>query len=224
MESIWWHIFDILGTAAFAYSGALVAVSRRMDIFGVFMLSAATAVGGGIVRDMLLGNVPPVAFRTSLYGEIIIAAMAGAMVTVWNIRAKRRFSRMMAALFWLYTICDAVGLGAFSVTGTLLGCHYYPQYGLFAVMLGVWTAIGGGIIRDVFAAKIPFVFRKEVYATASVLGCVVLTGCFYTSFLSLPPASVLACTVTIAVRLLAVKRHWNLPLIHRKRHRPYFFR
>ncbi|WP_288797833.1 trimeric intracellular cation channel family protein [uncultured Megasphaera sp.] len=221
MESFWWHVFDILGTAAFAYSGALVAVSRRMDLFGVFALSSATAVGGGIVRDTMLGNFPPAAFRTSLYVIIIVLAMVLAIITIRNVQVKRKFSRIMPAFFWLYTIFDAIGLGSFSVTGTLLGCHYYPEYSLFAVLLGVLTAVGGGIIRDIFAAKIPFVFRREIYATASLVGSTVLTGCFYTHWLSLAGGAILSFILTVLIRLLAVTFHWNLPLIRRKHRRSF---
>ena len=154
MQSLWWQIFDVLGTAAFALSGALVAVSRRMDLFGIFVLAAATAVGGGIVRDMLLGNIPPAAFKTSVYLWIILVAMVLSIIGVRYIRVSSR-KRLMHGGLVVYLCCDAVGLGSFTVTGTLLGCFYYPAYWILCVTLGVLTAVGGGVIRDVLAGRIP---------------------------------------------------------------------
>ena len=127
MDAIWWHIFDLLGTTAFAVSGVFAALSRRMDLFGIFVLSAATAVGGGIIRDILIGNIPPAAFKNSIYLWIIVGSIVVVTLTVryFNIRMWRRFMSHLSAL---YLLCDAIGLGSFTVTGTLLGCYYYPDY------------------------------------------------------------------------------------------------
>lgn len=146
-----------------------------MDLFGIFVLSAATAVGGGIVRDILIGNIPPAAFKNSIYLWIILGSIVIVTLTVryFNIHMWRRFMGHLSAI---YLLCDAIGLGSFTVTGTLLGCYYYPDYWILDITLGVLTAVGGGVIRDVLAGRIPVVLRTEVYATASLLGSVLLYG------------------------------------------------
>ena len=152
MDAIWWQIFDLLGTTAFAVSGVFAAISRRMDLFGIFVLSAATAVGGGIIRDILIGNIPPAAFKNSVYLWIILGSMAVITIIVryFNIRMWRR---VVGKLSIWYLVCDAIGLGSFTVTGTLLGCFYYPDYWILDITLGVLTAVGGGVIRDVCARR-----------------------------------------------------------------------
>ena len=214
MQSIWWQIFDILGTTAFALSGALAAISRRMDVFGIFVLAAATAVGGGIVRDVLLGSIPPAAFKTSLYLWIILATILLCSMSVRYIRTSshRRFIHYSLAV---YLCCDAVGLGSFTVTGTLLGCFYYPEYWILCVTLGVLTAVGGGVIRDVLAGRIPGVLKQEIYATASIAGALAIWGLYVQQHVSLNLAAVIGFVLTVGLRLVAVYFHWNLPRVKR---------
>lgn len=154
MESVWWLVFDLLGTAAFAISGAFAAISRRMDLFGIFVLSSVTAVGGGVLRDVLLGRIPPAFFRTSIYFWIITGSI---LLTALPLRYLPRHTRrrFMGKFFSLYLASDAVGLGSFTVTGTWLGCYCYPDYWILAITLGVLTAVGGGVLRDVLAGKSP---------------------------------------------------------------------
>ncbi|WP_301963202.1 trimeric intracellular cation channel family protein, partial [uncultured Megasphaera sp.] len=154
MQSIWWQVFDILGTSAFALSGALVAISRRMDLFGIFVLAAATAVGGGIVRDLMLGHTPPSAFRTTLYVWIIALSIVAVVLFIRYVNVSSR-QRLVHQMESIYLVCDAIGLGSFTVTGTLMGFYYYPQYWVLNVTLGVLTAVGGGVVRDVLAGQIP---------------------------------------------------------------------
>lgn len=214
MQSLWWQIFDVLGTAAFALSGALVAVSRRMDLFGIFVLAAATAVGGGIVRDILLGNVPPAAFKTSVYLWIVLAAMLLSIISVRYIRVSSR-KRFMHGGLVVYLCCDAVGLGSFTVTGTLLGCFYYPAYWILCVTLGVLTAVGGGVIRDVLAGRIPGVLRQEIYATASLAGSLAIWWLYVQQGVSVTMVAVMGFSFTVLLRLIAVYFHWNLPRVKR---------
>ncbi|KMO86047.1 membrane protein [Megasphaera cerevisiae DSM 20462] len=221
MQSLWWQIFDVLGTVAFALSGVLVAISRRMDIFGVFVLSAATAVGGGIIRDIILGEIPPSAFRTSMYFWLIISTLCLASISVRYINSGK-WQHMMRYSIHFYLICDAVGLGSFTVTGTLLGCYLYPQYWTLAITLGVLTAVGGGVIRDVLAGRIPGVFKKDIYATASLSGAVVLYLLFISLEMSLNAAAVIGFIFTVAIRLVAVFFHLNLPRVKRKRREQFF--
>lgn len=215
MQSIWWQIFDFLGTAAFALSGSLVAILRRMDIFGIFVLSAATAVGGGIIRDILLGRIPPAAFSSSYYLWIILAM---ACVMSFHVRYDRGHTKtqFFQALNYMYIVCDALGLGSFTVTGTLLGCALYPDLWVLDITLGVITAVGGGVIRDVLAGRIPEVLRQDVYATASLIGAAVLYVLYRHGGFSADGAAITAFVVTVFVRLVAVRFHLNLPHVRRK--------
>ncbi len=214
MQSIWWQVFDILGTTAFALSGVLAAIFRRMDLFGVFVLAAATAVGGGIVRDVLLGSIPPAAFKTSLYLWIILATMLLCSIGVRYIRMSSHRRATHYGLI-IYICCDAVGLGSFTVTGTLLGCFYYPNYWILCVTLGVLTAVGGGVIRDVLAGRIPGVLKQEIYATASIAGALAIWGLYVYQDASINLAAIIGFALTVGLRLVAVYFHWNLPRVKR---------
>lgn len=216
MESIWWQIFDILGTIAFAVSGVLVAVTRRMDIFGSFVLAAATAVGGGIVRDLLIGRIPPTAFRSSLYFWLIIGTIIFTALLLRYVNFSET-SVFMKRSKQIYLLCDAIGLGSFTITGTLLGYSVYPDLWILDITLGVITAVGGGVIRDVLAGMIPGVLKTDIYATAAIVGAIVLYV-----FICLPDVSTVAAAmasfmVTVGIRLLALHFHWNLPHITRRR-------
>lgn len=214
MQSLWWQVFDVLGTIAFALSGTLVAVSHRMDIFGVFVLSAATAIGGGIFRDIIVGNIPPVAFRSGLYIYIILFTMIimSVIIRYFNIRRD-----LMGRLKFLYLISDAVGLGSFTVTGTLLGCTYYPDMWVLAITLGVVTAVGGGVLRDTLSGQIPVIFMRDIYASASIAGAIILYVLLIVFNSTLETAGFISFIVTVMLRLLAVHFHFSLPRVRRKR-------
>ena len=216
MQSLWWQLFDILGTVAFALSGALVAVLRRMDIFGIFVLAAATAVGGGIVRDLILGRIPPAFFQNSMYFWLIIATIG---LTIFFLRYMdtHRRHRLMHASINLYLICDAIGLGSFTVTGTLLGCYMFSDYWVLCIALGLITAVGGGIIRDVLAGRIPATLIQDVYATASFIGAIVLYVLYIPLGQPADVTSIICFAVTVGVRLLAIRYHWNLPRVKRRK-------
>lgn len=214
MQSLWWQLFDILGTTAFALSGTMVAVSRRMDIFGVFVLAAATAVGGGILRDVIIGNIPPAALRSDLYLWIVIITIAVTCAIIRYITMRRD---LMDRFKNVYLISDAIGLGSFTVTGTMLGCSYYPTMWVLAITLGVVTAVGGGVIRDVLAGQVPTIFLQDIYASASLIGSCML----YIAFIILEIPAEISCiigfSVTLILRMLAIHFHWNLPRVRRKR-------
>lgn len=217
MFSFWWHMFDILGTIAFAVSGILVGVLRRMDVFGVFVLSAATAVGGGIIRDILIGRIPPTVFQSSLYFWLIIASIVvmGMVLRYSDLHLHYRWGK-----YWrrIYLLCDAIGLGAFTVTGILLGYFLYPDLWVLNMTLGVITAVGGGVVRDVLAGLIPGVLRREFYAMASLTGA----GSFYVFLfctdMNIGIAVIGSFGLTVGLRLLAIRFNWRVPRI--MRHRP----
>lgn len=204
-----WTFFEIAGTIAFAISGALVGISRRMDIFGMLVLALSTAIGGGIIRDVLVGNIPPNSFKTSIY-IIITAFITLAMFVIyrdrkWRTESKRKFITKS------YLIADALGLASFTVTGTTIGLSKYPEYPMFAVILGLITAIGGGILRDILAQRVPFVLKEEIYALPSIIGGIVyyifaVNGYWYL-------ASPMAFIVVFVLRMIGIKYQLNLPKV-----------
>ena len=201
-------ILDILGTVAFAVSGTIVALEKRTDIFGVVLLGCTTALGGGIFRDMILGNLPPRIF--TYYTDAIIALAVSLLVFLVAALKKDRFRSNEPLINAVVNIFDAVGLGVFVVTGMGIAINlgYYDNIGL-TVFAGVITAIGGGLLRDIMIDEMPFVLKKRVYAIAAIAG-----GIIY--YFLLPPAgstiaSLCGIVSTFAIRILATWFRWNLP-------------
>ena len=206
--TILWIFFEISGTIAFAISGALVGIARRMDIFGILVLALSTAIGGGIIRDVLVGNIPPNSFRTSLY--IILTAITTLIIfiiyrkQILNYTAKRAIRKY-------YLFADTLGLASFTVTGTTIGFDTYPQYPLFAVILGLITAVGGGVIRDVLAQRIPSVLQEEIYALPAIIGGSVylLIADFGYWYLAAP----ISFFTVFIIRLVGIYYRLNLPKV-----------
>ena len=203
-----WYIFDMIGTIAFAISGALVGVARRMDIFGMAVLALATAIGGGIVRDVLLGYFPPNSLRNIVYVTVVISVTIIVFI-IYNSRYRKHAMgpRSRAS----YLLADAVGLASFTVTGASAGFKLYPELPIFIVLLGTITAVGGGIIRDMLAQRIPSVLKEDVYALPSVIGGIV----YYLMVISnwVGEAVYGALPVVLVIRLLAIKYNWSLPKV-----------
>lgn len=196
---MFWEILEIIGTTAFSASGTVVGIKKRLDVFGVGILAITTAVGGGIVRDTLLGNVPPLAFRNPTY--IFLSLAAALIVSFFVVPVVKRKTVML--------FCDALGLGAFTVTGASMALPYDNI--LLVVALGVTTGIGGGILRDIFVREIPQVFKNEIYAIASAVGALA----FYGIHLFIPADYALypAFLIVVAVRLISVYYGINLPRV-----------
>lgn len=194
-------ILDYLGTIAFAVTGASKAISHKADIFGIIVLATVVGVGGGVTRDVIFGRFPT-AFSDPIYVGLTVTC--GILMFFFFRRLKNKMN------IWL--VFDAVGLGVFSILGAsiayqIVGLNFLPM--LFAGMI---TAIGGGILRDVFVREIPIVFVKEVYAVASIIGIVI----FFTllSFdMDVQIASVIGIVFITSIRLLAMKYNWNLPKV-----------
>lgn len=191
---------DLVGTFVFALSGALTAVRARLDLFGVVVLGTVTAIGGGIVRDTLLGRTPPNALRHWYYLAVPLAA---ALVVFWWHPAVARLRRTSI-------VFDAAGLGLFTVTGTRLALNAGIAIA-GACALGLLTGIGGGLLRDVLVREIPIVLvRGELYAVASLAGAVAVCIGKEVDLLG-APWSVGCALLVFAVRVLAVRRHWRVP-------------
>ena len=190
---------DLAGTFVFGLSGATLAVRRDFDIFGILVLSIAAALAGGVIRDVLLGAVPPAAFSDTRY---LLAAIAAAVAAFVGHRAIERMAKPVMVL-------DALGLGLFAVSG----CRKALAFGLdplSAIILGVVTAVGGGALRDILAGDTPRVLREEVYALAALIGAslVVLGG-----MMGLPAGETAIAAVVICAgfRIVSVWRGWNAP-------------
>jgi len=194
-------ILDYLGTIAFAVTGASKAISHKADIFGILVLATVVGVAGGITRDVIFGRFP-VAFSDPIY--IGITVTTGILMFFLYSYFKKRMN------IWL--VFDAVGLGVFSIIGAsvayqIVGLNFLPM--LFAGMI---TAIGGGILRDVFVREIPIVFVKEVYAVASLIGIVVFYIMLFYG-MDMQIASIIGIITATGIRLLAMKFNWNLPKV-----------
>ncbi len=203
-----WYIFDMIGTIAFAVSGALVGVARKMDIFGMSVLALATAIGGGIVRDVLLGYFPPNSLRNIVYVTVVIAVTIIVFI-IYSSRYRRQVMGPRSRASYLFA--DAVGLASFTVTGASAGYTLYPDLPIFIVLLGTITAVGGGIIRDMLAQRIPSVLKEDVYALPSIIGGIV----YYVMVLYgwVGQAVYGAFSIVLIIRLLAIKYRWSLPKV-----------
>ena len=203
-----WYMFDMIGTIAFAVSGALVGVARKMDIFGMAVLALATAIGGGIVRDVLLGYFPPNSLRHVVYVTVVLVVTV-IVFLIYNSRYRKHAMgpRSRAS----YLLADALGLASFTVTGASAGFKLYPELPIFIVLLGTITAVGGGIIRDMLAQRIPSVLKEDVYALPSIIGGIVYYLMVTSSWES--AAVYGAFTVVLIIRLLAIKYNWSLPKV-----------
>lgn len=190
---------DYLGTFAFGLSGAMVAVRKKMDIFGVVVLATVTAIGGGTIRDLLLGRTPNFWMEDPTY--LYLAVAAGLVIFV----AFRTLERGEKALI----VFDAIGLGVFTVIGALFAIQAQVG-GVATVVLATLTGVGGGILRDLLAREVPIVLREEVYASASILGA---TAFWFTVKAGLAPeiAAPIAAALVIAIRLVSRRFHWQLP-------------
>jgi uncharacterized membrane protein YeiH len=194
------YFLDLLGTAAFAASGALAGVQRRMDLLGVIVLGLVTAVGGGTIRDVLLGTVPPFCFNDEnyLYLSIVVALL------IFYFHHSLDFLHRPLLYF------DALGLGTFLVIGTGKALAYNHGF-LVAVMMGVMTATAGGVVRDVLSDQVPFILQKEIYATACILGGI-LYYVLHRAGVNESLTAVIAALVVVIIRVVAIHRHWSLPV------------
>lgn len=203
-----WFTFDIIGTIAFAISGTLVGIGRRMDIFGMLVLALATAIGGGIMRDLIVGNIPPNSLRTFTYVFIVMAVTFGVFFIYRVRRAHYIGTRWVRRM---YLGADTLGLASFTVTGAGIGVYNYPEMPVLAVILGLLTAVGGGVIRDVLAQRVPSVLREEVYALPAIIGGIVYYAFYHAGQWQM--ASYSAFIIVVVIRTLALRYNWSLPRI-----------
>jgi len=195
-------IMELIGTVAFAISGAVQAIKVKMDIFGVAVLGLVTAVGGGIIRDIVIGKVPPAVFQNPVYAVVALVTA----VAVFFIAPRAHYAKWSEKLLY---VADSIGLAVFTAVG-VDSAYVLGHKGLTLwLFVGVITGVGGGVLRDVFSGEIPYIFRKHIYATASLIGVLIIyLLSFATDFLT---ASIIGAAVIIVIRLIAMLLHLNLP-------------
>ena len=202
---------EIIGTIAFAASGAMTAIRKELDLFGIIMLGTITAVGGGILRDIIIGRIPPNTFINPVY--IITAVITSVILFIIFYAAPSLLdSRHIGTFEKILNIFDAIGLGAFTVIGIDAGIDKgYDEYYFLLIFLGVTTGIGGGLMRDIMAGEIPYVLKKQIYACASIAG-----ACLYVILLQFSQSyysMLISAMLVVIVRILASHFDWNLPVI-----------
>ena len=199
LEALEW-----IGTIAFSISGAITGLKNKMDLFGVAALGVITATGGGILRDIMMGKIPPRVFENPY---VLLAALVAALAIFFGARSNRipNLKLEKTVLF----AADTLGLSAFTVIGIQYGIQANIQSFSLLLTLGVLTAVGGGIVRDVCAGNVPDIFLKHIYALASVAGAAayILTYRFW----STAAATVTALIFIILIRILAMVFRWDLP-------------
>lgn len=194
-------VLEILGTMAFAMSGVLTAMEKKLDLFGVFIIAFATALGGGTLRDVLIGKVPVGWMLNLEYVYMILIGFVFAVVF------RKKFDKLRTSLF----LFDTIGLGVYTLTGLRKGIEI-GLHPIICIALGTITACFGGVIRDILCNEIPVIFRKEIYATICILG-----GILFFVLKTLPLNDeiiyITIVSVIIGIRLMAVKYKWHLPAL-----------
>jgi uncharacterized membrane protein YeiH len=196
------YILDLFGTMAFAVTGAFKAIESKADIVGIVILATITGVAGGTIRDIVLGRFPPNSIMDPSY--VVITVVTGVVLFFLYSKLKKHWN--------VFLKFDAIGLGVFTVIGATFAYNLFGLNFLAMVLAGMLTAVGGGILRDVFVNQVPIVFVKELYASASFVGVVV----FYFILAigaDLYIASIVGISIVTGLRLVAMKYNWNLPKV-----------
>ena len=197
------YVLDLFGTMAFAVTGAFKAIEKKFDIVGIIILATITGLAGGTIRDIIIGKVPPNSIADPAYIAITVAT--GFVIFLLFSRLKKHWN--------LFLKFDAIGLGVFTIIGATFAYNIFGLNFLAIAFAGIVTAIGGGILRDVFVQDTPIIFVKELYASASFIGVVVFY--FILAFDgSLYLATILGIIITTGLRMVAMKFNWNLPRVH----------
>lgn len=194
-----YSFLDLLGTFVFALSGAVAARQRQLDVFGIFSIAFSVACGGGIIRDLCIGAVPPAGLTNWLYLLMVL----GATILTIGLYRVVSFLNQPVLLF------DALGLSVFAVAGARKAIAFGHNYEV-AVLLGIVTAVGGGVIRDILLTRIPVILKKEIYASAAMVGAMIVVVGEYLRY----PKEIVAIAAIVCcfgLRFLSLHFHWNLP-------------
>lgn len=197
-----------IGIVAFSVSGSMVGINRGADLFGTLVLGAVTATGGGIMRDILLGRLPPASMLDTSY--IIVAMLCSLVIFITAFSDKQGYQKNSHRIDSLINILDALGLGVFCVSGTNNALCCGLSY-VAAVLVGTLTGVGGGVLRDILTSQMPVIFKKRIYAVAGILGSSFF--CFLCSFLPFSLSAFFAGALTFVLRMAATYYNWNLPSV-----------
>lgn len=201
-------IIEIIGTIAFSVSGAMIGIEKKMDIFGISILGLTTAVGGGIIRDLMIGSFPPKTFQNPVYAAVAIATA----IVIFILAYIQKLIYNTKFFNFMIFVMDSLGLGIFTVVGINTAyqtSHHFSNFLL--VFVGVLTGVGGGVLRDMLAGNMPYIFVKHVYACASLAGAIL---CVYTiDALGMQGAMIFGAIVIVLIRFLSAYYKWNLPRI-----------
>ena len=204
-------ILEVVGTISFAVSGAFVAIKAKFDIFGVLVIGCITAFGGGIMRDILIGNFPPTIFSRAYL--VLIACASALIVFLVSYKQCKKFDGLRDKIEHINNVFDAIGLATFTAMGTELAfTNGFSDNVFLSLVLGVLPAVGGGLLRDILTETPPYIFKKHVYAVAAISG----SALYYVIRLFVETTilpGVLAICFIIGVRMLATKYRWKLPKI-----------
>ncbi|MCR5557614.1 MAG: TRIC cation channel family protein [Butyrivibrio sp.] len=204
-------IFDLIGTVAFAISGAITGINKKMDVFGVNILAILTACGGGMLRDVVMGDFPPKMFVNPFY--VAVAAVVANIVFIimyYHRPIPQKFAGLYERGLFIF---DTLGLAAFMVDGVMIGANFgYEEDHFFLIFLGFITGVGGGVLRDVLSIQMPAIFVKHVYALPVIIGGILMvimheiTGGWQA-------AMICGFALVLLLRLLARHFLWNLPKV-----------
>ena len=210
---------EIIGVISFAVAGAVVAIDKETDIFGVVFLALTTCFGGGIIRDITIGRHPPAFFRELSY-QVVIGAVSALVVFILATVFKKHYVKNEKLLLDINNYIDALAIGIFSVSGVQTCLNFFAQKGenagfLLCSVLGMMSAVGGGMIRDLILRDIPFILRKRVYALATLIGAslyYLLVVVVFPGNMVMEVVSQIGCiSLVVVIRILATKLKWNLP-------------
>jgi uncharacterized membrane protein YeiH len=192
------RLIDLAGVVVFASSGTLAGSRKGLDVFGLFVVAAVTAIGGGTLRDLLLSR-PPFWIADSIYLIVVAAALLGTLA----------LGHTMRNLYGVLLIADALGLAFFSISGTHIASQAHVG-ALPTILLGTMTGVAGGVLRDVLTAEIPLILRKEIYATAAIAGCAIFVVLLRLG-VGLPVATATGVVTIFSLRLAAIRWDLHLP-------------
>ncbi len=211
IDSIFFAI-EIIGTIAFAITGVITALEKKFDIFGALVLGTVTAVGGGILRDLILGYTPPMAFRKSVYA--ITAVITSLAVFVIAYFFGRKIQKHYDVYSQVINIFDSIGLAVFVVGGvnSAIACGFEENMFL-SVFVATLTGVGGGVLRDIMAGRVPKILRKRVYALAAIVGAIIYYILIHYHLCTSTLAIIIGAGSVLIIRILATIFHWNLPIV-----------
>lgn len=203
---------EIVGTIAFAITGVITALEKKFDVFGALVLGTVTAVGGGIIRDLILGYTPPMAFRKSVYAITAIATSLAVFIIAYFFGKK--IKKHYDVYSQVINVFDSIGLSVFVIGGinSSIDCGFGENMFL-SVFVATLTGVGGGVMRDIMAGKVPKILRKRVYALAAIVGSIIYYILFYYELCSPALAIILGAGSVLIIRILATIFHWNLPTV-----------